>query len=959
MMHRWGILLLLSAVSCVVLPAYAGSISGGLASELDALPEGGKTTVLVVMEEQAPIAAMSRDLSNRDATRAERHEEIIRALQEMKPTQDGLLGWLDGALRSGAVDGYTSYWIVNSMVVRGTESAIRAIAARPDVAQVRCNPVAELVEPVGPYSTEGLRDGIGVTPGQRAIRADQVWYEYGITGLGRIVANQDTGVDGTHPALIDRWRGHNGHPHSECWLDTVNEPPNTFPEDNGSHGTHVMGSITGAGHETGDTVGVAWGAQWIACNTIGQGASGGFDNDVIESFQWFTDPDGDPSTIDDVPDVVQNSWRVNEDFPGYEDCDDRWWDVIDNCEAAGVVVIFSAGNEGPDPETIGSPPDRTTTPVNCFAVGAVDATNNDWPYPIAGFSSRGPSGCEGNATKPEVVAPGVDVYSSVPGGGYQGNGWNGTSMSGPHVAGIVGLMREANPDLEVDVIKQILLDTARDEGDPGDDNDYGWGFVDAYAAVTIALEGTGVLEGNVYNASDGGTPLIGASIGLTGSAAHYPTDEDGYYRGRAIGGTYTATATHPSFAPATAEVTIEVDQVSMQDFSLVDIVGPVVSDVSDPGTIPDETGPYTMQATITDFGAVADAKIWYRVNSGGWLEAPMSGVDDLYSGDIPGQIAGSTIDFYIEARDAADNIGLFPPDSPASYRTFYITIPVLVDDAESDHGWMFNWFGDTATSGTWIREDPVGTMVGAQPGQPEDDHTEDPGCICFVTANADPGDPPGTADVDGGCTSLVSPTIDLEDAQEVFVYYSRWFGQFGLAGDYFKVQASANNGGVWTDIEVLDEVENEWTEVLVNITDYIEPTSTVRLRFTVCDVGFDSTIEGAVDDVSVEILPAITEGVPIEGDASRAFLAPARPNPSASNARIVFRLATPGEATLDLFDANGRHIRRLLDEELTAGSHEVVWDGVDDAGRTVSAGVYYYRLKVGAFEQSSRLSFVR
>ena len=73
--------------------------------------------------------------------------------------------------------------------------------------------------------------------------------------------------------------------------------------------------------------------------------------------------------------------------------------------------------------------------------------------------------------------------SSVPGGGYQG-GWNGTSMSGPHVAGIVALMRQANPDADVATIKQVLMDTALDRGIVGQDNDYGHGVVDAYAAVT-------------------------------------------------------------------------------------------------------------------------------------------------------------------------------------------------------------------------------------------------------------------------------------------------------------------------------------------------------------------------------------------------------------------------------------------------------------------------------------------
>jgi hypothetical protein len=331
-----------------------------------------------------------------------------------------------------------------------------------------------------------------------------------------------------------------------------------------------------------------------------------------------------------------------------------------------------------------------------------------------------------------------------------------------------------------------------------------------------------------------------------------------------------------------------------------------------------------------------------------------------YSGEIPGRPAGCTIDFYLEATDIGGNVGSFPADAPASYRTFVITTPAFIDDAEEDQGWSFAWFGDDATDGIWVREDPVGTQVGAQPGQPEDDHTPDPGHICFVTANAEPGDPPGTADVDGGCTSLVSPTFDLTgDVSKAYLYYWRWFGQFGLAGDTFTVQVSCNNGGTWTTLEELGECENAWTQVFLQLDEFVPLTSSMRLRFTVCDIGFDSTIEGAVDDVSIEILPSVPTAAGDKDANLRTSLAPAKPNPAESATRIAFRLATPGKAQLDLFDAGGRLVRRLLEGNLSAGVHEVTWDGLDDQGRAVGAGVYFYRLRCDAYEQSSRVSLVR
>ena len=119
-------------------------------------------------------------------------------------------------------------------------------------------------------------------------------------------------------------------------------------------------------------------------------------------------------------------------------------------------------------------------------LAAVDAHQPGWP--VAGFSSRGPTTCTPDGTwaiTPDISAPGVDVRSSVPGGSY-GNK-SGTSMASPHIAGVVALMRDANPDIAVDEIKQIMYDTAFDLGSPGEDNSYGWGMVDAYRAVQEAL----------------------------------------------------------------------------------------------------------------------------------------------------------------------------------------------------------------------------------------------------------------------------------------------------------------------------------------------------------------------------------------------------------------------------------------------------------------------------------------
>ena len=176
---------------------------------------------------------------------------------------------------------------------------------------------------------------------------------------------------------------------------------------------------------------------------------------AVAAFEWFADPDLNPATIDDVPAVVNNSWRLINPF---SKCRTEFWAAMDTAEAAGVAVVFAAGNEGPFYSTMNSPPDRITTDINAFAVGALKQDGQN----IATFSSRGPSGCDRATIKPEVTAVGKDVRSSVPSGQY--STMSGTSMAAPHVSGAVVLLRQAFPDATVDDLKYALYYSAVDLG---------------------------------------------------------------------------------------------------------------------------------------------------------------------------------------------------------------------------------------------------------------------------------------------------------------------------------------------------------------------------------------------------------------------------------------------------------------------------------------------------------------
>jgi len=967
-------------------PASAGQIDPAFDQYLSTLTSDTKVSVLVMLADQAPIADLDRELDTDRATLPVRHERILTELKAVADaTQPALLAELQSRRARGEVSGFTPYWISNLVVAQMSAKAVREIAARSDVGTVYSNFTVSLIEPVGGMRNAAPKgeDGEGssqlvnsATPGLRAINAHRVWYDLGITGAGRLVCGLDTGVMGNHVALGSRWRGTHV-PAAHAWKDVLPGGPTTFPSDTHGHGTHTMGTMTGLGVATGDTVGVAFGAEWIACNAINQGVGPEFDNDVIAAFQWIADPDGNPNTTTDVPDVVQNSWRINESFGnGYTDCDPRWWAVIDGVEAAGCAVVFSAGNEGPSAGTIGSPPDRITTPTNGFAIGAVDAQQGiPFPFPIASFSSRGPSGCPGTVTekiKPEVSAPGVEVYSTTNNGGYQSAGWSGTSMAGPHVSGIFALMREANPNLSVTTMKQVIMDTARDEGPAGEDNTFGWGIPDAYEAVSAVMEGVGELSGSVVRQTSlaGTLPIPGATVTVIGGNRTFTTNQLGNYHGFVPVGIYSITASHPSFQSQTVNGIVIADgSPAVANFTLVPVpdgVAPAISTVC-PFATDNPVGPYEVSAIVTDNLDLVDAvTLHYRV-SGPFLTATMSPTGgDGYAASIPGQPLGTTIEFYIEARDAQQNTALNPPGAPGVVHTLVVDTPTIVaqDDAEIDRGWTLGVAGDQATTGRWVREDPVGTSNPSPPyiGQPEDDHTPNPAAICFVTGNAPPGSAVGTNDVDNGCTTLLSPIYDLSGAHEAVLHYWRWYTNETTLDDPFTIDISSDGGTTWQSLEIVGPgTVQPWIEVVKFLRCQVTLTGQMRLRFIACDQGQGSIAEALIDDLTLGRFEGATTAVDAGAGASPATLrfVAVKPNPFNPSAMITYEVPAKERVELKIFDVAGRLIRTLADGTIEPGVHASLFDGRTNGGQELASGVYFLELSAGGQRLTKKVNLVR
>ncbi|PHN01677.1 S8 family peptidase [Flavilitoribacter nigricans] len=406
---------------------------------------------------------------------------------------------------------FQSFLIVNALHTRLDRELLLRIAARPEVLRIQANPWIDMLawRPLPGHTASGRSP---VEWGLDLINVPEVWAQ-GIRGTGVVIGNQDTGVEWTHPTLKEKYRGWQGSEaeveHSYNWFDAITEisplhndeqidPSNNpcglsvdFPCDDNDHGTYTMGISVGD-DEQGNQIGVAPASRWIACRNMERGY--GSPATYLAGFEWFlapTDLDGNDPRPELAPHVINNSWGC----PAMEGCSAENWGIleqaVENLRAAGVVVVVSAGNDGPD---CGSVNDPSAIFAGSFAVGATNATDT-----LAGFSSRGPVTIDGSGRiKPDLVAPGVNIRSARRNDGFMAA--SGTSAAGPFVTGIVALIIEANPDLagEVALIEQIMREStvpAYDRVSCGGYSDTdvpnpmtGYGRIDALAAVERARQ---------------------------------------------------------------------------------------------------------------------------------------------------------------------------------------------------------------------------------------------------------------------------------------------------------------------------------------------------------------------------------------------------------------------------------------------------------------------------------------
>ncbi|NDJ21966.1 S8 family serine peptidase [Nostoc sp. B(2019)] len=325
------------------------------------------------------------------------------------------------------------------------------------------NGAAAVAQAAGKNTFADVPDLGGNNWGADVVKAPEVWAQ-GYTGQGVVVAVIDTGVDYNHEDLKNNiWTntkeiaGNSIDDDGNGYIDDVYgwnfANNNNNIQDNNGHGTHISGTIAGENNNYGVT-GIAYDAKIMPVKVLNESGSGS-STSVANGIYY---------AVDNGADVINLSLGSNYSNRTLKS-------AVEYASSKGVIVVMAAGNDG---ESLPDYPARYANKSG-IAVGAVDRNNK-----IADFSNRA-----GRNEITYVTAPGVGIYSSVPGNQY--GRYSGTSMATPHVAGVVALMLSANPNLTDAQVRQIVTETAGNS-------------TQASTSNTVRLKGKGE-RGKVLNTS--------------------------------------------------------------------------------------------------------------------------------------------------------------------------------------------------------------------------------------------------------------------------------------------------------------------------------------------------------------------------------------------------------------------------------------------------------------------------
>ncbi len=411
------------------------------------------------MEEQKMIEVIVHMKNQPDLTRCpatfSKNDKINYLKEFVRLDQKSLIDYL--ADFAEQIAELRSYWIFNGLYLKTTKDVINKIVTRKDIAYITFDHKIKL-DQVGFSKFNPLRTyGYNI----HIIKADSCWQE-GYDGYGIIIGNIDSGVDTTHPALRGKWL-------PGGWYDAVNGHPG--PYDDHGHGTFTMGIICG-GDGNGsfiDDIGVAPGVKFIVAKAFDSLGTAPY-SAIHSCLQWF---------------ATQSARVINNPYNEGETTSLEFWNDCLNLRNLGIFLVFKGGaistgemrTPGNFPTVIGIGATDSLDDITWYSGHGPAPNQNPWNDPLYWYRP------DWNLLKPDIVAPGQNIRSSWPGGGYEFS--NGTSWAAAHVTGACAILFQKDSTLTPSDLYNTLLDNADTptQGGPYPNNNYGWGRLNIYSAL--------------------------------------------------------------------------------------------------------------------------------------------------------------------------------------------------------------------------------------------------------------------------------------------------------------------------------------------------------------------------------------------------------------------------------------------------------------------------------------------
>lgn len=811
-----------------------------------ALAKGQHPDVIVRFADQADLDG-SLHLSYRDRGRF-----VHEALQATAArSQQNVWQALRARGRNESNRDFRVLWVSNALFVQSVdEELLELFRSSEEVVAIVADRKIQIPD---------LPFGTNVNPRGQAVnsivhtRSPEVW-AMGFRGEGMVIGSIDSGVRHTHEALIGQYRGTIGDGifnHDYSWYDPVLLRPE--PRSAGPHGSHTLGTSVG-GVPEGQQIGVAPGAQWIACVAATPTGLLPF-SALIECGQFMlapTDTTGQNPNPDLRPVAVNNSWGACE-----RSYNDFYGAVIDAWIAAGIVPVFANGNNTNCGYS--APPGLNTVanPARSGKVLGVGSTgNSDGAY--APHSNWGPTDDPNPGTtpypdhfgypdlKPNIAAPGVQIISAGDAQDDQYLIGSGTSMSAPQVTGLVALLWQAAPCLHGDYAATgtLIMSSAAPvpyaTNSPSDGPGHipnqatGWGEIDAVRAVEAGLKHCGpqgTIRGQVYEASTG-QPIAGARIRLVGETEYVLlTDDHGAFERRLPSGTYQLHVNAYGYAASSTNVEIETDIVMKLDIPLEFAERHVVH-----GTATDAETGWPLQARVQISTPGAMESVWANPASGSYSIELYANSDYTlsFSAQEPGYDTVTHTVLDLDGERVLD--ASLPVNSIACQAPGYSGGGGLFEDFEA---------GDLPMGWTVMTDRPSGTgwQVGTELGS---ENFVIPSNSVYAASNDDAH----SIDSIARQERLITPLLDFDTGDGASLEYLSAFT--GALGQMAAVEVSFDAGATWTLISkpapAGEPTIPAWNPQHIDLSPYAD--TPFHIAFRTDDGGFWAG-GWAIDDVAI------------------------------------------------------------------------------------------------------------